>query len=130
MVEVSRHGWPRWYFIFYMCFETIVVLLSATVIFRILRKRKKGGRAAETGMLRFIDDLVLILCGYHLVQSIIIGPLLAPSFLVRASSGYSEISKYWWTFAVPLAWFTQFFHTYIASICYRCVHLLKCIDVS
>ena len=119
MLPTKDSPWPRWYFWVLMSIEIITMLTSGAVIWRVRHKRTAGGRAAEAGMLRFIDDLVLWLSSYYIIDAFLQGPVLTSSFFMSPTHGYGKIQPYWWTISVPLFWFPQFFHTYIAAVCYK-----------
>lgn len=71
MMQAHVKAWPAPYYCVIIAWETLIVLMCAGVIARIYRKRRKGGRATEAGMLRFIDDLVLWLCSYYILEAVI-----------------------------------------------------------
>ncbi len=120
MMQAKVKAWPASFYYAIIAWETLIVLMCVGVIARIYRKRRKGGRATEAGMLRFIDDLVLCLCWYYILEAVIQGYIMVPAFFAPKSSPYYKLYyTYWWVVVVVEGWFPQFFHTYIAGICYK-----------
>jgi hypothetical protein len=119
MMLITAAPWPEWYYIVMLIVNCVGIIFSVGVIYRIHRRRVAGGRAAEPGMIRFIDDLVVWLASYYAVESLVQGPLVISAFFLDPRRGYGQLQYYWWTISVPLMWFPQFFHTYIAAVCYK-----------